>query len=121
MIVNMNDSRVKGAARRMRKILRGLDFEFSHMACLEITVRLLGFENWHRYCHRKPAPLSPFDENLTEAEFVARDEFQMKALAAAGLGSIARELLDRVNPTGSWCKKPGEHCESLVRSAAKGP
>jgi hypothetical protein len=117
MIINMNVSRVKGAARRMRKILRRLDFEFSHMECLEITVRLLGFENWQRYCQRGPAPLSPLDENLREAEFVARDEFQMKVLAAAELGSIARELLDRVNPTGSWCKQHVEHWESQACGA----
>jgi hypothetical protein len=105
MIISMSDSRVKGAAKRMRKILRGFGLELSHMECLEITVRLLGFENWQRYCHRGSAPFSPFDENLAEAEFVARDEFQMKVLATAGLGSIAPELLDRVNPTGSWCRK----------------
>jgi hypothetical protein len=112
MIINMNESRVKDAAKRMRKILRGFGFEFSHMEYLEITVRLLGFENWQRYCHRGSASLNSLDENLSEAEFMARDEFQMKVLAAAGLRPIARELLDRVNPTGSWGRKPVEHTES---------
>jgi hypothetical protein len=41
MIINMNESRVKDAAKRMRKILRGFGLKFSHMECLEITVRLL--------------------------------------------------------------------------------
>jgi hypothetical protein len=119
MIINMNDPRAKGEARKMRKILRGLDLEFSHIECLELTVRLLGFENWQRYCHRGSAPLSPFDENLTEAEFVARDEFQMNVLPAAGLGSAARELLDRVNPTGSWCRKRVEHETQSDRARAR--
>jgi hypothetical protein len=112
MIIHMNERRVKDAAKRMRKVLRGFGFEFSHMECLEITVRLLGFENWQRYCHRDFAPLSPLDENLSEAKFIARDEFQIKMLAAAGRGPIALELLDRVNPTGSWCRNPVEHTQS---------
>jgi hypothetical protein len=35
----------------------------------------------------------------------ARDEFQMGVLAATRLGRVARELLDRANPTGAWSKK----------------
>jgi hypothetical protein len=73
---------------------------------------LLGFDDWRHFLGRNlDAPLSPFDDLLTNEEFATRDEFQMGVLAAAGLASIARELLDRVNPTGSWSRKPAEPVE----------
>jgi hypothetical protein len=50
-------------------------------------------------------PLSPLDENLSDADFTERDQFQMGVPGAAGPPPVARELLDRVNPAGSWAKK----------------
>jgi hypothetical protein len=32
----------------------------------------------------------------------------MAVLQAAGLGAVARELLDRANPTGSWAQRSAE-------------
>jgi hypothetical protein len=60
------------------------------------------FETYHRYCIRGLAPLSPLDEDLADDEFQASDEFQMQVLQEAGYGQVARELLERVNPSGSW-------------------
>ena len=69
----------------------------------------LRFENWYQYLRRDLSkPLSPLDEDLSEADFAARDKFQICVLEAAGLGPVARELLDRVNPTGSWARQPAE-------------
>jgi hypothetical protein len=60
-----------------------------------------GFDDW--YLRRDlTAPLSPFDEQLSEAAFAARDEFPVAILEKTGLNPVSRELLDRVNPTGSW-------------------
>jgi hypothetical protein len=74
--------------------------------CLELASRLCGFENWYQYLRRDLSePLSPLDENLSDAHFTERDQFQMGVLEAAGPAPVARELLDRVNPTGSWAKK----------------
>jgi hypothetical protein len=36
-----------------------------------------------------------------DADFAARDEFQMGVVTATRLDPVAREFLDRVNPTGS--------------------
>jgi hypothetical protein len=66
-----------------------------------------GFKDWYDFTRRNlDAPLGLLDEQLSDAEFVARDEFQMGVLAATGPGPVARELLDRANPTGAWSKKP---------------
>jgi hypothetical protein len=68
---------------------------------LNLAVRLLGFNDWYHFTRRDlNAALSPLDEELSDAEFAARDELQMGVLADAGLGPVARELLDRANPTG---------------------
>jgi hypothetical protein len=106
MIMNMSESRTKAAAKRLRKVLRALGVELSHMECLHLAVRLLGFSSWEHFQRRSlDAPLCALDEQLSDVDFAARDEFQMGVLAAAGLGPIAREVLDRVNPTGQWSKK----------------
>jgi hypothetical protein len=105
MIIMMPEQRVKDTAKRLRKIFQNLGLNFKYSACLELAARLYGFENWHQYLRRDlNKRLSPVDENLSDADFTARDEFQMGVLEAAGLGPVARELLDRVNPTGSWAK-----------------
>jgi hypothetical protein len=45
VIINMNEARVKDAGpKTMRKILYGYGFDFSHMECIEITARFLGFD-----------------------------------------------------------------------------
>ncbi|SEI20934.1 glyoxalase superfamily protein [Tardiphaga sp. OK245] len=106
MIIMMSEERVKGMAKRLRKVLRGCGVELKHFACLELAVRLCGFEDWQNYRRRDvDAPLSLLDDDLWEEEFAARDEFQMSVLEEAGLGAVARELLDRANPTGSWAKQ----------------
>src|SRR6202021_3837078 len=46
--------------------------------CLELASRLCGFENWYQYLRRDlTEPLSPLDENLSDAHFTERDQFQM--------------------------------------------
>jgi hypothetical protein len=47
-------------------------------------------------------------EELSDHEFAARDDHQMGVLVAAGLAPVARETLDRCNPTGSWARTPPE-------------
>ena len=109
MNVMMNEERMKGVAKRLRKVLRGLGVELTHTVCLELAVRLCGFKNWYEYLRRNlDEPLGLLDEELSEAEFDARDAFQMAVLQAAGLAAVARELLDRANPTGSWAKQRTE-------------
>lgn len=105
MIITMPEHRVKSTAKRTQKVLDHLGINLKYSACLELTARLYGFDDWQHYFHRDlDAPLSPLDEFLSDNDFTTRDEFQMKTLEAAGLGAVARELLDRVNPTGSWAK-----------------
>jgi hypothetical protein len=110
MIIYISENRAKQVAKRMRKILRELGVDLYYMECLNLAVRLLGFDNYSHFCRRDiDAPLSPLDEQLSDTEFAARDEFQMGVLSAAGLGAVARELLDRANPTGAWGSKAAEN------------
>jgi hypothetical protein len=103
MIIMMNENRMKGIAKRLRKVVRELGLELKHTDCLELAVRLCGFGNWYQYLHRDlDEPLGLLDDELAEAEFDAPDAFQMAVLEAAGFGAVARELLDRANPTGAW-------------------
>jgi Glyoxalase superfamily protein len=105
MIIMMPENKVKGAAKRMRKVLCDRGIELKHVQCLELAARLYGFSNWRHYLDRDPgAPFSPFDGDLSETDFAERDAFQMNVLEAAGLGEVARDLLDRVDPSGSWAK-----------------
>jgi hypothetical protein len=113
MIIHMPDRRMSEAAKRMKKILRDMGYEIKHTKCLDLCARLCGFGSWQRYCIREFAPLSLLDGQLSEEEFLARDAFQMKVLKDAGFGAVARELLDRVNPTGSWAKNV-EHDHSTA-------
>ena len=109
MIIMMSEDRMKGLTKRLRKVLRGLSVELKHTACLELAARLCGFKDWYTYLRRDlDEPLSPLDEEISEEDFAARDEFQMTVMEAAGLGAVARELLDRANPTGSWAKQLNE-------------
>jgi hypothetical protein len=109
MIIMMSEDRMKGLTKRLRKVLRGLSVELKHTACLELAARLCGFKDWYTYLRRDlDEPLSLLDEEISEEDFAARDAFQMAVLQAAGLGAVARELLDRANPTGSWAKQPSE-------------
>jgi hypothetical protein len=109
MIIYMSQQRAKQAAKRLRKVLLELGIDLKHTECLKLAARLLGFNDWyHFFQHDLDAPLSPLDEQLSDVEFAARDEFQVGVLAAAGLAAVARELLDRANPTGSWAKQPTE-------------
>ncbi|MDH2386393.1 glyoxalase superfamily protein [Bradyrhizobium sp. CER78] len=106
MIIVMSEERMKRAAKRLRKVLCGCGVELKHFACLDLAVRLCGYKDWQDYRRLDgDEPLSPLDEDLSEEEFAARDEFQMNVLEEAGLSAVARELLDRANPTGSWVKQ----------------
>lgn len=106
MIIIMTEERVKGMAKRLRKVLRVLGVELKHFTCLELAARLCGWNGWEHFRQRDPdALLSLLDDDLSDQEFAARDAFQMAVLQAAGLGAVARELLDRANPTGSWAKQ----------------
>jgi hypothetical protein len=69
----------------------------------------LRFDDWEHFRHRDlDEPLSGLDDDVSDEEFDARDAFQMAVLEAAGLAAVARELLDRANPTGSWRREPTE-------------
>jgi hypothetical protein len=106
MIIMMSERRVKQMTNRLRKVLRELGVELKHTACLELAARLCGFEDWYHYLNRDlDQPLSLLDEELSEEAFAERDAFQVAVLEAAELGAVARELLDRANPTGSWAKQ----------------
>jgi hypothetical protein len=110
MIIYMSANRVKRSARRMQAILSEHGADLKYVPCLNLVVRLLGFDNYTHYCKRDlDAPLSLLDEQLSDADFAARDEMQMGVLAAAGLGQVARELLDRGNPTGAWGSRAAEN------------
>jgi hypothetical protein len=105
MIIIMPEHKMKRSAERLRKILQEHGIDFWYTQCLDLISRLHGFEKWQQYLRRDLSqPLSPLDENLSDNDFAARDAFQMSVLEAVGLGSVGRELLDRVNPTGSWAK-----------------
>jgi hypothetical protein len=109
MITIMSEDRMKGMTKRLRRVLRGLSIELKHSACLELAARLCGFKDWYTYLRRDlDEPLSLLDYDLSEEDFAARDAFQMAVLQAAGLGAVARELLDRANPTGSWAQQLSE-------------
>jgi hypothetical protein len=109
MIIMMSEHKMKGSAKRLRKVLQALGVEFRHTECLKLAAQLHGFEDWYQYLERDLSkPLSPLDEQLSDHDFAARDEFRMAVLKAAGLEPVARERLDRVNPTGSWARQPTE-------------
>ncbi|WP_407180408.1 glyoxalase superfamily protein [Bradyrhizobium sp. STM 3562] len=109
MIIMMSERRMKQMTKRLHKVLRGVGVELKHSACLELAARLCGFKDWYTYLRRDPEkPLSLLDEELPDEDFAARDAFQMAVLHAAGLGEVARELLDRANPTGSWARQSTE-------------
>ena len=102
MIINMSQTRVRDSAKRLERLLREMGFGIAQMECLELSARLLGFNSWQSYWTQHDAPLCPLDQDLTDEEFLARDAFQMEVLEAEGFGDVARILLDRVDPTGSW-------------------
>jgi hypothetical protein len=109
MIIMMSENRLKSVAKRLRKVLRGLGVDLKHTGCLDLAARLCGFKGWYVYLNRDlDVPLSLLDDDLSEEDFAARDAFQMGVLDAAGLGAVARELLDRANPTGSWSRQSAE-------------
>ncbi|WP_143199277.1 hypothetical protein [Bradyrhizobium sp. NAS80.1] len=102
----MSPDRMRGLAKRLRRVLRGLGVELKHTECLDLAARLVGFNGWYDYLKRDlDASLSPLDDSLSEEVFAARDAFQISVLLSAGLGEVARELLDRANPTGSWAQQ----------------
>lgn len=106
MIVMMHEGRMKGVAKRLRAVSREFGVELKHTKCIDLAARLAGFAHWNAYLERdRNVPLGPLDHLLSEEEFAARDAFQLSVLEGAGLGSLAREILDRVNPTGSWSKQ----------------
>ena len=113
MIIYMPESRTKSVAKRLRKVLSAMGIDLKHTQYLDLAAWLLGFMDWYYFTRRDlDAPLSLLDEELSDADFAAWDEMQMGVLAAAGLGPVARELLDRCNPTGSWSRMPSEASSS---------
>jgi hypothetical protein len=101
-------NRAKGSAKRLRKVLRELCVEITHIQSLNLAVQLLGWRHWEDFLARDlNADLSPLDGQLSDVDFALRDDFQMNVLASAGLAPIARELLGRANPTGSWARSSG--------------
>ena len=83
MIINMNEARVKDAAEKRcgRSFAGSVSNSLTWSASIS-PCDFPGSTNWQRHCHRGSASLNPLDETLTQAEFVARDRFQMKVLAA---------------------------------------
>ncbi|EHR01252.1 glyoxalase superfamily protein [Bradyrhizobium sp. WSM471] len=115
MIVTMTEECMRGMAKRLRKVLSGLGVELKHTVCLELAAKLCGFENWRHFCLRNPdEPLILLDDEVSDDEFATRDAFQMAALQAADLDAVARELLDRANPTGSWARQSEEAVTEYV-------
>ena len=105
MLIYMPGYRAKHVGKRLRKIMRDLKVDATHMECLSLSAQLLGFRDWEHFVRRDlNAPLSLYDDLLSEKEFSARNEFQTGVLVKLGLGAIAEELLDRANPTGLWGK-----------------
>jgi hypothetical protein len=106
MPIYMSEKRTKGMTRRLQKVLRELGVDLKYTQCLNLAVRLLGFDDHQDFLARDlDAPFSALDDQLSDDDFV-RDDHQMGVLTAAGLGPVARELLDRCNPTGSWARTP---------------
>lgn len=105
MIINMPASRVKRTAKRLRIILFAHGIKLTQGRGRDLAARLYGFDGWRHFLESdRRKPNSSFDEDLSETAFFERDAFQMNVLETSGLGAIARELLDRVDPTGSWAK-----------------
>ncbi|WP_152535460.1 hypothetical protein [Bradyrhizobium sp. Ai1a-2] len=102
VVINMSQTRVMDSGKRLKRLLQDVGIERTEMECLELSARLLGFKSWDSYRSRRDLPLSPLDDDLTDEEFCARDSLQMSVLELEGLGSVARQLLDRCDPTGSW-------------------
>jgi hypothetical protein len=108
MPIFIGENRVKLSAKRLKKSLRSRGIEISHMSCLNLSCRLLGFRSYQEYCHRdRAAPESPWDEDLSEEAFCERDAFHKNVLAGAGFGAIAQNILDEVNPTSRISARPG--------------
>jgi hypothetical protein len=108
--------------RVLRRLMPRLPFTSSPgldtRTAVLLAARLCGFKDWYTYLRRDlDDPLSLLDYDLSDEDFAARDAFQMAVLQAAGLGAVARELLDRANPTGSWAQQP---FEEPVRKAFAG-
>jgi hypothetical protein len=108
MPIYMSEKRVKRLARRIQKILSELGVDMKYVPCLNLAVRLLGFDNYFNFLDNLGPLFSPLDDEISDTEFAARDDFQMGVLAAAGLGAVARELLDSLNPTGAWGSEAAE-------------
>jgi hypothetical protein len=109
MIIMISEQRMKQMTKRLRTVLRGLGVELKHTVCLDLAARLCGFKDWKTYFRRDlNESLSLLDDELSDGDFATRDAFQMTVLEAAGLGKVARELLDRANPTGSWARQATE-------------
>ena len=109
MIIMTSEQRMKQMTKRLRRVLRGLGVELKHTACLDLAAKLCGFKDWYVYLNRNlDEPLGLLDDELSDGDFAARDAFQMTVLEAAGLSKVARELLDRANPTGSWARQATE-------------
>lgn len=82
MAIKMPPTRVIDSSKRLKKLLHDMGIEQTGAECLELSVRLLGFNYWESYSHQHDVPLSPLDENLTDEEFFARDALQLKVLEA---------------------------------------
>jgi hypothetical protein len=122
MPIYMSEKPFESMTRRHQKVLRELGFYLKYTQCLNLAVRLFGFDDHQDFLARDlDAPLSALDDELSDEEFAARDDHQMGVLAAAGLGPVAREFLDRANPTGScrgrrWMSRSGTQSPATTRS-----
>jgi len=109
MRIKLAPAEMEKSVQRLEAFLQERGFAIAHDEALELSARLLGFENWERCRGERSQPLSPLDQDLSEAELARRDRLQMDVLEREGYGEIADELLDRVDPTGSWQNVFPEH------------
>lgn len=71
MRINLAPADVEKSSHRLEAFLREKGRAIAHTGALELSVRLLGFESLESYRAQHGRPLSPFDQDLSEAELVA--------------------------------------------------
>jgi hypothetical protein len=101
MRINACLTNLEYASKRLKAFLQENGFDITYAQALDLSARICRCKNWDSYKDQNGQPLSPLDQDLTEAELAHRDRFQMDVLEREGYGEIASELLDRVDPTGS--------------------
>jgi hypothetical protein len=100
---------VMKSTKRLRAFLHEKGFDIGQAEALDLSARLIGFDDWASYRDRDVQPMSLVDQDLGEPELAQRNRFQMDVLEREGYGEIANEFLDRVDPTGLRVDVPFEY------------